>query len=145
VLPPATLASLLGLLTPALLFTLQETAIPLCPSILTLARITLRDASGRIAKVSGWGTVLLQTSDGHVKLSHVRYVPSFSQNLLAYAQLDTLGIVPDGFSIRTPEGYVLIASKHDTSRLTSCRTVPVARHAAAVIEYRYGWWWHHLP
>ena len=38
-LPPATLASLLGLLTPALLFTLQETAIPLCPSILTLARI----------------------------------------------------------------------------------------------------------
>ena len=91
----------------------------------------IRDASGRIATVSGWGTVLLQTGDGHVKLSHVRYVPSFSPNLLSYAQLEDqghiLGIVPNGFSIRTPEGYVLIASKRDTTRiyqLTSCRTIP---------------------
>jgi len=59
------------------------------------------------------------------------YVPSFPPNLLSYAQLEdqghTLGIVPNGFSICTPEGYVLIASKHDTTRIyrfTSCRTIP---------------------
>jgi len=91
----------------------------------------IKDASGRIATVSGWGTVLFQAGGGRVKLSHVRYVPSFSSNLLSYAQLEdqghTLGIVPNGFSIRTPEGCVLIASKHDTTRiyrLTSCRTIP---------------------
>ena len=55
----------------------------------------IRDASGRIATVSGWGTVLLQTSDGHVKLSHVRYVPSFSLNLLSYAQLEDQGHTRD--------------------------------------------------
>ena len=45
----------------------------------------------------------------------------FYHMLTVIAQLEdqghTLGIVPNGFSIRTPEGYVLIASRHDTTRI----------------------------
>jgi GAG-pre-integrase domain/gag-polypeptide of LTR copia-type len=90
----------------------------------------VEDASGRIAKVSGWGTILLQAGNGHMKLTHVRYVPSFPSNLISYAHLEdqgfTLGIVPNGFSICTPDEYVFIATKQDNRiyRITSCQSVP---------------------
>jgi hypothetical protein len=48
----------------------------------------IKDVSGRIATVSGWGTVLLQAGGGRVEFSHVRYVPSFSLNVLSHAQLE---------------------------------------------------------